>query len=139
MKTKQKLYTVLLITVFIVSMFFIYKDSVNSKNKVENAKITTKTDIDDENIYFFSHIGCPFCEQALKYIDKEYGDTIKIEVIIIDKDKKNLNLFIKASEKYNLDKRRLGTPLIAMGKNYILGWGQEGQRKFDEYVKEFKK
>ena len=139
MKTKQKLYTVLLITVFIVSMFFIYKDSVNSKNKINNAIITTKTGIDNENIYFFSHIGCPFCEQALKYISKKYGESIRMEVIVIDKGKENVNLFIKASEKYNLDKRQLGTPLIAMGKNYILGWGQEGQRKFDEYVKEFKK
>ena len=139
MKTKRKIYTIIIIVIFILCLFSIHKKIVNSKNNINNAEITTKTEVDNENIYFFSHIGCPFCEQALKYIDKEYGDTIKIEVIIIDKDKKNFDLFIKASEKYNLDKRKLGTPLIAMGKNYILGWGQAGQEKFDEYVKEFKK
>ena len=37
-------------------------------------------------------------------------------------------------DKFYLDKSKLGTPLICMGQNVILGWGEDQQKQFDEYV-----
>ena len=51
--------------------------------------------------------------------------------------KNNLELFIKCADKFRLDKRSLGTPLICIGNNYILGWNRDNEKKFDEYIIQF--
>ena len=36
-----------------------------------------------------------------------------------------------------ISEQNLGTPLITMGDNYVMGWGTEQQRDFNRYVKNF--
>ena len=91
--------------------------------------------IDDEHIYFFTQSMCPHCNHAAAYITENYPD-LKIEYLEIT-DPKNQDSFIACADKFYLNKRQLGTPLICMGQHYILGWSQEEQNKFDVYVKDF--
>lgn len=91
--------------------------------------------IDDDRIYFFTQTMCPHCNHAATYIAKTYPD-LKIDYLEIT-DTQNQESFIACANKFHLNKRKLGTPLICMGQHYILGWTEEEQKHFDEYVKNF--
>lgn len=78
--------------------------------------------LDDTKIYFFSQKGCHHCIEAKKFLENNYKD-LNIEILELD-ELKNMNLFFKCVEKFDLDKKTLGTPLICIGNNYILGWSK---------------
>lgn len=62
-------------------------------------------------IYFFTKVNCPYCNHAtisLKY------PTLKIEFKDIAK-KENIECLLNYAEKFQLDKRKLETPLIYIG------------------------
>ena len=42
------------------------------------------------------------------------------------------------AEKFDLPQNRLGTPLICMGNNYILGWSEKAPATFEAYLKSMK-
>ena len=48
------------------------------------------------------------------------------------------NLFIKCAKKFNLG-NNLGTPLICLGDNYVMGWSKRNEKKFDRLIKPFLK
>lgn len=100
-----------------------------------NTKYSTKK-IDDGHIYFFGQERCPHCRSAKEYISKNYA-SVKIEYRDIA-IRENQAGFVACAEKFRLDKDLWGTPLICMGQNVILGWGEKEQTLFDEYVKAFK-
>ena len=98
---------------------------------------SSKVDLGDNQIYFFTKKHCPYCEVATEYIKIAYP---RLEIRYLDiHEKKNYNLLVSAAEKYNLDTGRVGTPFICMGNNYLLGWSIEQQGKFDNYVRPFLK
>ena len=101
-----------------------------------NAKYSTKQ-IDDEHIYFFEQKGCPHCIHAKEYVSKKYPN-LKVKYLDISQ-KENQAGFVACADKFGLDRKSLGTPLICMGQNFILGWSDDEQYEFDMYVKAFVK
>lgn len=90
---------------------------------------------ESSQIQFFTHEGCPYCEKAMQYIKINYPK-LSMQVLEVDKGD-NLKLFVRCASKFKLNKDKLGTPLICMGDNYIMGWSKENQKLFNEYVKPF--
>ena len=88
-----------------------------------------------QTIEFYTHDGCPYCAKALKYIQINYPK-LPIKVYEIDKPM-NLRLFVECADKFKLDKKKLGTPLICMKEHYLMGWSSENQKLFNEYVKAY--
>ena len=61
---------------------------------------------------------------------------LEMKLINIRQSRENFELLLKCAKKFNIG-NNLGTPLICMGDNYIMGWSEEQQKQFDEYVKDF--
>ena len=91
--------------------------------------------IDDNHIYFFEQSTCPHCHHAKAYIQKTYPN-VAIQYMDVQKPE-NQKSFFACADKFYLDQTKLGTPLICMGQNVVLGWGEDQQKQFDEYVKIF--
>lgn len=88
----------------------------------------------DDKIYFFTHAGCPYCEMAESYITQNIPD-VAIETVSIDKPG-GFYLFKKCAEKFKLG-RNVGTPLFCIGDEYIMGWSEDNQQRFDELSSKF--
>lgn len=91
--------------------------------------------IDNETIYFFTKDMCPYCNHAATYIATNYPQ-LHVEFKDITTEE-NMELMIACADKFKLNKRQLGTPLICMGQHYILGWSESEAKNFDSYVKDF--
>ena len=90
----------------------------------------------NNQIYVFSQPGCIHCEHARSYM-KRYYSNYEIKEMNIHEGN-NMGQLLRYAKKYHISQQDLGTPLIAMGDNYIMGWGDEQQKKFNRYAKEFK-
>lgn len=104
---------------------------------LQSRKAAAFSRIDDAHIYFFYQERCPHCHHARDYIKEKYP-TLQMKNLDISV-KENQDDFLECAEKFNLPKDQLGTPLICMGKNVILGWSEREQNNFDKYVKPFLK
>ncbi len=95
---------------------------------------TEKVFLDSQKVYFFYSSTCPHCHEAIEYInDVAPGLELEIfEVRGVGRD-----LFLQCVEKFDIPGDVIGTPLICMGDNYIMGWSPVEAVKFDEYVKPF--
>lgn len=134
----KKTYYILLAIIILLIGIFVYYKSSNKTNLVVENNIEVENDVlRDDTIYFFSHYGCPYCNDALNFIATNFD---KLNMKILDTDnKEDFELFIKCAEKFNLDKRQLGTPLICMGDKYFMGWGKQYEEEFRQYAKNFLK
>lgn len=135
----KKVYYILSIIVIILCVaIFSYYKSNNKVNLVVENNIEVENDVlRDDTIYFFSHYGCPYCNDALEFIAINFD---KLNMKILDtNNREDLKLFIKCAEKFNLDKSKLGTPLICMGDKYFMGWGKEYEEEFKKYAQNFLK
>lgn len=94
--------------------------------------------INENEIYMFYQPTCPHCHTASGYIARKHPD-ISIRMENIQQNPESRKLFEKCAEKFNIDKRELGTPLICMGNNYILGWSKNAGIQFDSYLARMKK
>lgn len=90
--------------------------------------------LSEDKIYFFYQTTCPHCHVALQHIN-EVAPNIEIELYEISGEGRDL--FLQCVEKFDLPRQAIGTPLICMGDNYIMGWSAEEAVKFDEYVTDF--
>ena len=88
-----------------------------------------------DKIYFFTKVGCPYCQIAEEHLLKNHPD-LKVEKLYINFPG-GWRLFTKCAEKFKLG-RNIGTPLFCMDDEYIMGWSDENQKKFDELSKKFK-
>lgn len=94
-----------------------------------------KNELDPNKIYFFYQSTCPHCHHALEYINR-VAPNVEMEMVSIDGEGRSL--FIKCVEKFNLPQNSIGTPLICMGDNYLMGWSDSYEEKFDEYVEPYR-
>lgn len=101
-----------------------------------SGNVFAEDDIKNDKIYFFTYDGCPYCQMANEHIQK-MNVALNIEKIDIYKPG-GMYLFKKCAEKFNLG-RNIGTPLFCMGDNYLMGWSDENQKRFDELSLSFKK
>lgn len=92
-------------------------------------------DIKENKIYHFYQPSCPHCHEAIEYINNRYP---KVDMVLVDitQGKKNFDLFSACAGKFKLG-NQIGTPLFCMGNHYIMGWSEEQQKQFDQYIKEF--
>lgn len=87
--------------------------------------------LDPNKVYFFYQSTCPHCHHALEYINRSAPE-VSLEMLSIDGPGREL--FIQCVEKFDLPRNSIGTPLICMGDNYLMGWSSEYEIKFDEYI-----
>ena len=112
-------------------------DTQTASPQTADAKETINKDLADNKIYFFYYNECPYCHLAIDYMNKNYPN-LDITMINIH-NPGGYELIVKAAKKYKLG-RNVGTPLFAMGKNYIMGWDESSSPdQFKEYVKPFLK
>ena len=88
-----------------------------------------------QSITFFTHEGCPYCEKALQYIHLNYPK-LPMQVLEISQPE-NMVKFVQCAQKFKLDLKKLGTPLVCMDKHYVMGWSEEEQNLFNEYIKSY--
>lgn len=86
-------------------------------------------------IYVFSQPGCVHCEHAKSYMNRYYANYDIKDMNI--REGNNMGYMLRYARKYKISEQNLGTPLIIMGDNYVMGWGTEQQRDFNRYVKNF--
>ena len=90
----------------------------------------------DDTIYFFYYNECPYCHKAMDYMNQKYP-TLHIAMVNIH-NPGGFDIILKCAKKFKLG-RNIGTPLFCMGDNYVMGWSEESQKEFDEYVIPFLK
>ena len=95
-----------------------------------------ETTLDANTIYFFTKPGCPYCDKASDYIKQKYPD-LAVEYKNV-KEVSARDLMLVCAEKFNLPTNQLGTPLICMGNEYLLGWGPDAPTKFEKALKTMK-
>ena len=92
--------------------------------------------LDANTIYFFTKPGCPYCEKAEDYIKQKHPD-LAVEYKNV-KEVSARNLMLVCAEKFDLPTNQLGTPLICMGNEYLLGWGPKAPDQFERALKAMK-
>lgn len=88
----------------------------------------------DDKIYFFYYNECPYCHDAMDYMNAEYP-RLKVTMVNIH-NPGGYELLLKCAEKFKLG-CNVGTPLFCMGDRYLMGWSEESPRQFDEYVRPY--
>lgn len=102
-----------------------------SANKATANSIPEQT---TTQIYFFFMPGCPHCQNALKYIKGKYPNLVLIGRDISQPG--NMKLMQQAVADYGIY-GMIGTPLICLGNNYIMGWDETSPQNFDSYVQPY--
>lgn len=112
-------------------------DSVCRRSACLRLRQKTETAaLDDGKIYFFYYNECPYCHDAIDYIDRQYPN-LNMAMVNIHVGN-GFELFKACGEKFRLG-NSIGTPLFCMGGKYLMGWSENNVRKFDEYVKPYLK
>lgn len=91
--------------------------------------------LDSDKIYFFYTSTCPHCHEAIEFIN-DITPNLNLEIFEV-KEGQGRQLFLQCVDKFDLPRDMIGTPLICMGDNYIMGWSDEYEDKFKEYVQNF--
>ena len=100
--------------------------------------ITACSEKDNMNsdIVIFSQKGCPHCVHAMAFINGELKKTfpdISVAEYDINENRHNYELFAHTARRFQLGDR-IGTPLIVVGDNYIMGWTTENQNKLTQFI-----
>ncbi len=119
----RKIFTLLILVLFITA-------GCDGQDNISPAK--EDSGLADNKIYFFYYNECPFCHDAMDYINDKYPD-LEITMINIH-NPGGYKLLVECAKKFNLG-HSVGTPLFCMGNKYLMGWSNESPRQFDEYVK----
>lgn len=127
----KKAFVLIILALILVGVAF----WVQSGIRLKKAEASNK--IDNGHIYFFYQERCPHCHHSRDYIKEKYPN-LKVEYRDIAVQA-NWPDFMECAKKFNVPEDQLGTPLICMGKNFILGWSEKDQNNFDKYVKSFLK
>ena len=130
----KKIYFAILILGIVAFWFWGPKGKAGSFGGADEV-VNVAEVISPDEIYVFIQKGCPHCWAAEAYLKEKHPD-LKMRMEDIAKTSSR-NLFYACGAKFKLNKYSLGTPLFCMGDKYILGWDQEAQEQFEEYLKEF--
>ena len=111
----------------------------DNQNNAENAAQTAseQSAFSENKIYFFYSNYCPHCHEAQKYINAKHP---KIELSMVNVENAGgYKLLLQAVNKYKIQGNQIGTPLLLIGKNYLMGWAPEYETQFENYVQPFVK
>lgn len=120
-----------------LSCFVLIGCEDKKEHENEGRPFVVSDEISNDRIYFFTKDMCPYCNHAAAFIQMHYPD-LKVEFKNID-EKENWELMLECVKKFNINQRQIGTPLICMGENFILGWSSQNEEKFSAYVIPFLK
>lgn len=84
---------------------------------------------------------CHFCDlmkDALANGIISNNEDVKFTILDI-REPKNHRLLVKYARDYDLDQSRLGLPLLFIGENYIMGWGDNAPEELNGYLEELRK
>lgn len=93
------------------------------------------TNLSRKEVYFFYQQSCPHCHTAADYI-KANHPKLRIKALDINMPG-NRRLFENAVREYKPE-GAAGTPFICFGKRYIMGWGDDDPKLFDELAADYK-
>lgn len=95
-----------------------------------------KSENTTNRIYMFSQPGCIHCEHAREYMQRYYKNYDIKELNIHEGN--NMGYLLSYARKFKVPEQTLGTPFIVMGKQYIMGWGNQQVKDFNRYAKAFR-
>ena len=92
----------------------------------------------EKEVIIFSQ-PCHFCELMKKDLDGSIiADNPDIKFTILDiREEDNIQKLRELAAEHNL-KGSIGTPLLFIGKNYMMGWGPNAAEQLQKYIDEFK-
>ena len=124
-----------IIFAFVLGLF-ILTGCDNQTNKENTAQTTGEQSAFSENkIYFFYSNYCPHCHEALKYI---HGKHPNLELTMVNVGNPGgYKLLLQAVNEYKIQGNQIGTPLLLIGKNYLMGWAPEYENQFENYAQSF--
>ena len=91
----------------------------------------------NSDIVIFSQKGCTHCVHAMAFINGELKKTfpdISVAEYDLNENRHNYELCAHTARRFQLGDR-IGTPLIVVGDNYIMGWTTENQNKLPQFIK----
>ena len=98
--------------------------------------LTKSVFANEKEIFIFSQ-PCHFCELMKKDLDAgiiKANPDIKFTILDI-RDEENIQKLRELAAKHNL-KGNIGTPLLFIGKNYMMGWGPGAAEQLQKYINE---
>ncbi len=110
---------------------FAYASGFWGAEKQNNLPPVTK-----DGFVMFSQEFCGHCHTAKAFIDQKIRPAYP-DLVIQDFDiasPENFELMKAYARAYHLDARRLGTPLIFVGEEMLLGWGSGASQKLEKAV-----
>ena len=90
--------------------------------------------LEQDKVYFFYQETCPHCKTAIDFINKTAPD---LDLQIHEVNGSGRSLFIECVHKFDLPYDNIGTPLICMGNDYIMGWSAESEQQFRKLIPQF--
>ncbi len=116
----------------LLSLFLVL--TLNNANAQTIVKLE-ETEINPNKIYFFAHSMCHDCKNAFIFLSTQHAN---LNIPIVDmKYKENFNLYKQCVKKFDIKNAELRLPLICMGNNYIMGWNNADEAKFNQYLQNF--
>ena len=87
-------------------------------------------------VYFFTQPGCIHCEHARDYINRYYPKHNIKELNV--REQQNMGLLMHSVKKMKINSDSIGTPFIVIGDHYVMGWGNEQVKQFNQYIRKIK-
>ncbi len=125
--------------IFTLALGLFVLTGCDNQNNAENAAQTAseQSAFSENKIYFFYSNYCPHCHEAQKYINAKHP---KIELSMVNVENAGgYKLLLQAVNEYKIQGNQIGTPLLLIGKNYLMGWAPEYETQFENYVQPFVK
>ncbi|MBP5343594.1 MAG: hypothetical protein J6Y85_00750 [Alphaproteobacteria bacterium] len=122
----------IVLAAFIAACATFYAVINKTEVPVETKSATVELSMD--KVYLFTKKGCPYCSMAVNYIKQNHPD-FQIEILDILESQINREMIIACANRFGIPLDHLGTPLICMPNGFILGWGGDAPKRFDDYVK----
>lgn len=120
---KKILIAVLVIGLFVVSGF----------------AYTQAGEKETKEIFLFSKENCIYCHHMIAHIDaKTRKDYPELKITILDiGEPENMALLKEYVKKNKVRERAIGTPITFIGKDYMMGWGEDMEDEFNSKIEAF--
>ena len=96
----------------------------------QNTKTADVSYLNTSDVFVFIKPGCPFCHQAVAYIQQKYKSDETIKILDIYQGN-NMKLFNECADREGIPSSQRGTPLICFPNDAMLGWSEYAAEEFD--------
>lgn len=126
-----------IIFAFVLGLFVLTGCDNQTQTKSTAQTANEKSVFSENKIYFFYSNYCPHCHAALTYIKAKHPN-LELSMVNVE-NAGGYKLLVQAVKEYKINGTSVGTPLLLMGKNYLMGWAPEYETQFENYVQPFVK